>query len=189
MDVTAGNHVRHCIACQASSKSADKADTLVNQEIPIPATPWTKLALDITGPFIDAPHSQRFIVVAIDYTSKYAAIHSCNNVTSVSILRWLDKLFCDYGPPSQTDTDNGRQFTSELFQQYLAARDIEHIRTTPYCPQSNGLVERFNRVLNLKFRPFIREGLPWTAGLRQLLVNYRGTPHGADNISPATRLF
>ena len=115
MNIAAENYVRHCIACQASSKSADKADTLASQEIPVPDAPWTKLALVITGLFIDAPHSQRSIVVAIDYTSKYAAIHSCNEVTSANILRWLYELFCVHGLPSQIVTDNGRQFTSELF--------------------------------------------------------------------------
>ena len=58
MDTAAENHVRHCIACQASPKSSEKADTSAYQEIPIPGTPWTKLALDITGPFIDAFHNQ-----------------------------------------------------------------------------------------------------------------------------------
>ena len=189
MDAAAENHVRHCIGCQASSKSADKADTSANQGVSIPDTTWTKLALDITGPFIDAPHSQRYIVAAIDYTSKYAAIHSCNTITSASILRWLDELFCDFGLPSQIVTDNGRQFTSDLFTQYLAERDIEHIRATPYCPQSNGLVERFNRILKSGIQAFTREGVSWTVGLRQLLINYRGTAHGADNASPAARLF
>ena len=189
MDAAAENHVRHCIGCQASSKSADKADTSANQEVSIPDTTWTKLALDITGPFIDAPHSQRYIVAAIDYTSKYATIHSCNTITSASILRWLDELFCDFGLLSQIVTDNGHQFTSDLFTQYLAERDIEHIRATPYCLQSNGLVERFNRILKSGIQALTREGVSWTVGLHQLLINYRGTAHGADNASPAAHLF
>ena len=189
MDAEAERHVRYCTGCQASSKSADKAEVTANRSVPTPAAPWTKLALDITGPFYDAPTSQKYIVVAIDYTSKFAALHSCTDISSNRIVKWLDELFCEYGLVSQIVTDNGRQFVSERFEQFLAARDIQHIRTTPYHPESNGLVERFNRLLKTGIQAFTRKGLPWNEGLRQLLINYRGNPHGSDNKSPGERMF
>ena len=64
MDAEAERHVRFCTGCQASAKSSDKA--IVTADRSVPETPWTKLALDITGPFCDAPTSQKYIVVAID---------------------------------------------------------------------------------------------------------------------------
>ena len=189
MDAEAERHVRYCTGCQASAKSADKAEVAANRSVPTPVAPWTKLALDITGPFYDAPTSQKYIVVAIDYTSKFAALHSCTDISSYSIVKWLDELFCEYGLVSQIVTDNGRQFVSERFEQFLAARDIQHLRTTPYHPESNGLVERFNRLLKTGIQAFTREGLPWNEGLHQLLINYRGNPHGSDNKSPGERMF
>ena len=189
MDAEAESHVRHCIGCQASSKSADKVYAKADKSVPVPEEVWTKIALDITGPFVVAPSNQKYIVAAIDYTLKFAAIHSCTDITSESILRWLDGLFCDFGLPEQIVTDNGRQFTSEKFENFLADRDIQHVRTTPYHPESNGLVERFNGVLKTGIQAFIREGKSWTDDLHRLLVNYRGNSHGTDKKSPGERMF
>ena len=107
MDAEAEHYVRHCNGCQASSKSADKVTTMASESVPIPSVAWTKLALDITGPFVVAPSMQRYIVAAIDYTSKFAAIHSCADITSPSIMQWLDNLFSEFGLPQQIVTDNG----------------------------------------------------------------------------------
>ena len=176
MDAETECHVRFCTGCQASAKSPDKAIITADRSVPTLETPWTKLALDIIAPFCDAPTSQKYIFVAIDYTSKFAAIHSCTDISSYGVTKWLDELFCEYGLVSYIVTDNGRQFVSERFEKFLAAQDIQHIRTTPYHPESNGLVERFNRVLKTGVQAFTREGLPWNEGLRQLLINYRGNP-------------
>ena len=106
MDAEAEHYVRHCNGCQASSNSADKVITMVSETVPIPSVAWMKLALDITGPFVVAPSTQRYIVAAIDYTSKFAAIHSCADITSPSIMQWLDNLFSEFGLPHQIVTDN-----------------------------------------------------------------------------------
>ena len=71
----------------------------------------------------------------------------------------------------------------------MADRDIHHIHTTPYHPESNGLVERFNGILKAGIQVFIRDGTSWNEGLRRLLTNYRGTPHGSDAKSPSERMF
>lgn len=189
MDAEAESHVRHCISCQASRKSTDKADTSASIQVSVPETPWTKLALDITGPFNTAPSNLQYVVALIDYSSKYAVIHSCTDITSTSIIHWLEDVFCTFGLPQEIVTDNGRQFVSDTFESYLAERDITHLRTTPYHPQANGLVERFNRVLKEGVQAFTSDGLSWSEGLRRLLANYRGTAHGDDNKSPAARLF
>lgn len=42
-------------------------------------------------------------------------------------------------------SDNGTQFTSRDFKQMVRLFELEHIRIRTYHPESNGLVERFNR--------------------------------------------
>ena len=189
MDTEAERHVHYCTECQASTKSADKAEVAANRSVPTLVALWTKLALDITGPFYDAPTSQKHIVVTIDYMSKFAALHSCTDISSYSIVKWLDKLFCEYGLVLQIVTDNGCQFVSERFEQFLAARDIQHLHTTPYHPELNGLVEQFNQLLKTGIQAFTCEGLPWNEGLHQLLINYRGNQHSSDNKSPGESMF
>ena len=53
------------------------------------------------------------------------------------------KLFASYEFPEQTVSDNGPQFVSEEFHQFMSRNGIRHIRRAPYHPESNGLVGRF----------------------------------------------
>ena len=86
--------------------------------------PWTSLV---------APSTQRYIVAAIDYTSKFAAIHSCADITSPSVMQWLNNLFSEFGLPHQIVTDNRRQLVSEKFETFLTDRHSSY----PYDPISS----------------------------------------------------
>ena len=53
-------------------------------------------------------------------------------------MGWSVKIFC---------TDNGGEFTSDEFENYLKKEGIKHELTIPKCPEQNGVAERFNRTL------------------------------------------
>jgi transposase InsO family protein len=63
--------------------------------------------------------------------------------TSTHTIEVLRTIFARNGIPSRVVTDNGSQFTSSEFQQFMGLNGIKHIRTTPYHPSSNGLAERY----------------------------------------------
>ncbi len=44
-------------------------------------------------------------------------------------------------------TDNGGEYTSHVFQNYLKQKGIRHEVTAPYYPEQNGVAERMNRTL------------------------------------------
>ena len=56
---------------------------------------------------------------------------------------------------------------------------------TPYWPQANAQVERFNRTLEKTIRGAQVEGKDWRKELYTFLLNYRATPHATTNFSPA----
>ena len=56
-------------------------------------------------------------------------------------------MFFRFSPPEQLHSDQGRQFEGHLVAQICKMLGIKKTRTTPYHPQSDGLVERFNRTL------------------------------------------
>lgn len=66
-----------------------------------------------------------------------------SNTTSTATIGVLRQLFAAYGLPSQVVTDNDTQFTSEEFATFMKMNGIKHIRSAPYHPATNGLVERF----------------------------------------------
>ena len=59
----------------------------------------------------------------------------------------VDEMFCRFSPPEQLHSDQGRQFESDLITEICNTLGIKKTHTTPYHPQGNGMVERFNRTL------------------------------------------
>ena len=62
--------------------------------------------------------------------------------TSSKTIRVLRELFARFGCPELLVSDNGPQFTSSDFEEFLATAGVRHINTAPYHPQSNGAAER-----------------------------------------------
>ncbi len=173
-------HVRHCVPCQRSAKS-EGAKKVPTTSLPEVTTPATHYAMDITGPFMNGQN----IVVLIDYCSKFPEILSTATTTSGKIITWLKEVFARYGCPDRITTDNGPQFTSNEFTDFLDKRDVKHIRTAVYNPKGNGLVESFNRFVKYGVQAFLAENVEWNEGLRRLLAHYRATAPTPDKKSPA----
>ena len=176
--------VRHCQAWQSSQKSSPKPPT----EIKPPETslePWEKIAIDITGPFENAPSDKKFIVALIDYYSNFPEILCTSTITSSRIIQWLKEIFARYGNPTTLVSDNGPQFVSTEFENFLNHRGIRHHRTANYNPQENGKVEVFNRTLKFGVQAFMSAGTSWIDGLNELLAQFRSTPSQASASSPA----
>ena len=75
--------------------------------------------------------------------------------TASRITNELIKFSCTYGPPQILHSDQGRNFESAIFTQVLDAFGICKSRTTPYHPQGDGMVERFNRTLLQLLRTYV----------------------------------
>ena len=66
-----------------------------------------------------------------------------SSTTSLKTIEELRKLFGRYGLPKQLVTDNGPQFISSEFREFMKSNGIKHIRSAPYHPSSNGQAEWF----------------------------------------------
>jgi transposase InsO family protein len=105
-------------------------------------------AVDIVGPFPDSPNGNRYILVAMDYFTRWAEVYAIPNQEASTVAEKLvNEFFLRFSPPEQLHSDQGRQFESSLMKEICRLLGIHKSRTTPYHPQSDGLVERFNRTL------------------------------------------
>ena len=73
--------------------------------------------------------------------------------------------------PEAVTTDNGPQFTSFEFSEFLRSQGIEHRFTSLYNPQSNGGVERFNRTTKERIKAFMAERKSFAKAVRKTLYN------------------
>ena len=92
-----------------------------------------------------------FVHSAIDAYSRlaYSEIHENEQaVTAIGFWRRARAFFASYGiTVERVMTDNGSCYVSRVFVSELAKAGVTHTRTKPYCPRTNGKVERYNRTL------------------------------------------
>ena len=110
--------------------------------------PMEKVALDIMGPLPRSNRGNRYLLVLSDYFTKWVEAYAIPNEEAITVGRkFVEEFICRFGVPLSVHTDQGRQFESALFQEFCDMLDIDKSRTTPFHPQSDGLVERMNRTL------------------------------------------
>lgn len=179
--------IEHCTVCHSTDKPV-KAAPAPLQPVEFPQQPWEKLGIDIVGPVDRAPPSQRFFIVLVDYHSKWPEVQPAASVTSSVVITFLKNVFAREGLPAEIVSDNGVQFVSKEFQDFLCQSGIKHRRASLYHPQSNGQVERFNRVLKSCLQLAVVQGRPLPDAVRDYLEAYRRTPHAATGQAPCILL-
>ncbi|UYV66615.1 K02A2.6-like [Cordylochernes scorpioides] len=187
MDKDVEDLVTNCWVC----KNHDKR--LKSIRVPItpverPANPWTKLGLDIVGPFIDTEIGFRFAITLIDYTSKWPEVFCTNKTTSKVIINFLEDVFSREGFPREIVTDNGTPFISEEFEDFLGSNGIKHIRTANYHPACNGEVENFNKTLKSTVLTAHLQHTEVKRTIQLFLREYRSTPHTVTKQTPSAVL-
>ncbi|UYV67917.1 K02A2.6-like [Cordylochernes scorpioides] len=179
------------VKCHQCLKNHDKR--LKSIRVPItpverPANPWTKLGLDIVGPFIDSDIGFRFAITLIDYTSKWPEVFCTNKTTSKVIINFLEDVFSREGFPREIVTDNGTPFISEEFEDFLRSNGIKHIRTANYHPACNGEVENFNKTLKSTVLTAHLQHTEVKRTIQLFLREFRSTPHTVTKQTPSAVL-
>ena len=105
------------------------------------------MAIDIKSPMNDLPDSERFAIVLVDLKSTWPEVQFGPSTEANKIVEFLKRVFSSEGYPQELLSNNGIQFCSREFAEFLRDCDIKHIRTPLYNPESNAVVERFNRTL------------------------------------------
>lgn len=92
--------------------------------------------------------------------------------------------------PEEILTDQGSNFTSQLLAELYRLLHVHPIRTSPYHPQTDGLVERFNQTLKSMLRKAASdEGKDWDKLVPYLLFAYREVPQASTGFSPFELLY
>ncbi|KAG5897166.1 hypothetical protein JTB14_020895 [Gonioctena quinquepunctata] len=146
-----------------------------------PKGPWECLAIDLMGPL---PNQEQVLVV-IDYYSRYQSIKFLRTTTSSVIIRHLEELFCQLGIPKSIRADNGRQFSSQEFQDFCTSNNIQFIHTPPYWPQANGEVENMNKSILKRLQICQNNNRNYKGEIQKFIMMHNVTPHGTTGKSPS----
>ncbi|GAU42817.1 hypothetical protein TSUD_288450 [Trifolium subterraneum] len=184
MQNDAKDHALRCDKCQRHRDMhlapANELKTLIS---PWPFAWW---GMDILGPFPTAARQVKYLIVAVDYFTKWIEAEPLTKIGASHILRFFKRnVLARFGISQVVVTDNGTQFTNKKFQEFLATIGTTQHFTSVEHPQTNGQAEAANRVIlrGLRRRMGASKG-NWTEELHNVLWSYRTTPHSTTGETP-----
>ncbi|KAG1398648.1 hypothetical protein G6F58_011276 [Rhizopus delemar] len=180
-------YVKKCHRCQRHGKKSLKEELY---PVPVSVKPFDRIALDVKH--VQASRSgNRYIIAGIDYLTKYVEARPIRFQTASEIALFLyEEIICRHGCPTIIVSDNGKPFVSKMIQQVCRNFSIIHKTTTPYNPQSNGLIERFNRTLGQILQKRTKEEKDdWDSYLPAALFAYRTIKQGSTKNTPFFLLY
>ncbi|XP_058850824.1 uncharacterized protein LOC131699088 isoform X1 [Acipenser ruthenus] len=177
-----------CPECQkVASKKPPRAPLI---PLPIIEVPFDRVGIDIVGPLPKTKSGCEYILVLVDYASRYPEVVPLRNMATKTIARELMNIFCRVGLPKEVLTDQGTPFMSRVFKELCRLLKVKTIRTSVYHPQTDGLVERFNRTLKGMLKRVAQEDLcNWDTALPFLMFAFREVPQASTGFSPFELLF
>ena len=148
------------------------------------AKPWQRIHVDFAGPV-----EKRMFMVVVDSHSKWPEVIEMTSTASELTIEALQGMCEVHGLPDQVFSDNGPQFVSKEFQQFMKENGIKHTRCAPYHRSSNGLAERFVQMLENALRCTKDIGRTFQHRLAGFLLAYRTTLHATTNVAPCELLM
>lgn len=179
-------HVQSCGSCRAANDAGTQS-ALPSRPV-TPCGPWQVVQIDTLelGPSRGRYHC---VLVCCDVFTKWAEVTPLKHHNAKSVAEAFVKVCARWGAPAVVRSDNGTEFVNAIVEALLEAFGVAVKHGAVRHPQSQGAVERFNRILLTMLRKLHDESLDWKADLALFLHCYRVHPHGVLKISPAKAML
>ena len=182
--------IRWCKGClTCASRRVGRATKPPLTPIPV-VGPFDRVGVDV----IQLPMSydgNQYRVVFVDYLTKWPEVFAVPGQTSLWIAQLLvDHIISRHGVPAELLSDRGKAFLSTLMDEIYKLMGIQKVSMTAYHPQTDGLVERFNRTLtDMLTKTVDKSGRDWDRHLPHVLFAYRVSPKESTRESPFFLLY
>ena len=186
----AADVARWCRECQGCSRGKVTVQEKTEvEQIPVSGAKFSHVHVDIVGPFPVSQRGHRYLLTAVDRATRWPEAVPLADITADSCAdAFAHNWVARFGVPETITTDRGTQFSGAVWKCMCEKLGINHILTTAYHPQSNGLVERFHRQLKESLRARScnnswEEHLPW------VLLGLRTAPKEESAVSSAEAVY
>jgi hypothetical protein len=174
-------YVRYCDACQRRGQKGGKGNL---HPIKV-GEPFERIGIDFVGPLERTKKGNRYILVVTDYLTKWPEAKAMKEATAKNVIEFIyEEIICRHGCPRVILSDRGTHFRNELVDGLCEKFEIKHKLSSPYHPQTNGLVERFNRTLCEALAKIVEKENEWDKYIRSVLFAYRTIKHNTTKRTP-----
>ncbi|GJZ57305.1 reverse transcriptase domain-containing protein [Tanacetum coccineum] len=142
--------------------------------------------MDIVGPLPEGPGRVKYLIVAINYFTKWMEAKPLATITGKQVVNFTyDNIVCRFGIPATIITDNGTQFVNDPFKKWAEKLKIQLISTSVYHPQGNGAVERANKSLLRGIKTRLEKGgSAWAEEVPNVLWAHRTMKKTSNGETP-----
>ena len=172
-----------CVACIKRKSPVGRHHPLGN----IPTSHrWDRIAMAILDVCDPTPEGFRYILVIADYFSKWTEAFPMKNKCADTVADILvENIILRFGMPLVIHSDQGREFENGLMKSLCALLGCTKTRTAPYHPESDGMIERFNRACLMMLSMFVSDRRDnWHELLPFVMHAYRTSVHESTGYSP-----
>ena len=143
------------------------------------------------GPFPKTVGNKKYLLVGIDYFTKWVEAESLANIRDVDAKRFIWKnIVTRFGVPHVLISDNGLQFDNKMFRRYCGKLGIINRYSTPAYPQGNGQAEAINKVIVSGLKKMLDDAKgKWVEELPHVLWMYRTTPRRSIGETPLSMTY
>ena len=151
-----------------------------------PSGAWILWGLDIVRPLPKAAGNKRYLLLNMDYFTKWVKVKPLVNIRDVDVKKFLWKnIVTSFGVPRTLISGNGLQFDSKALRRYCYDLHITNRYSTPTYPQGNGQAEAVNKVIVSGLKKSLDDANgKWVKELSHVLWAYRTTPRKSISEMP-----
>jgi transposase InsO family protein len=182
-----GQWCRDCQECGRSKVTRQPAAAI--EPIPVPRHRFSHIHVDLVGPLPVSAEGYTYLFTVIDRSTRWLEAVPVKNMEARTcadalVNTWVSR----FGVPAVVTSDRGTQFCSAVWEVLCKTLNINHITTTAFHPQSNGMLERAHRQLKDALRARLA-GPEWPQHLPWVLLGLRAAPKEESAISSAELVY
>jgi hypothetical protein len=181
--------VQRCHLCQVYANQIHAPPKeLYSMTSPWPFSVWGIDVIGMISPI--ASNGHRFILVAIDYFTKWVEAISLTSVTAKAVERFIRRdIIARYGVPESIITDNAKNLNNKLVDGLCNQFKVKHRNSSPYRPQMNGAVEAANKNIKKIVEKMTITYKDWHEKLPWALMAYRTSIRTSTGATPFSLVY
>ena len=146
-------YIASCTICLARKSPCPRRAPMGHVEV---GHRWDRVAMDLLDMSVTTTRGNRYVLVIVDCFSRWTEACPLPDKTAQSVAdAFFSQIVCRFGMTIVIHSDQGREFENRIMQELCILCGSHKTRMTLYHPESDGLVERFNRTLLMMLAIFV----------------------------------